>query len=513
MPGISWRWKFAAVAVAGCAGLAWVAVGYSRGEREAPAGGGKDKATLTPWYVPARQGCGTRGCHESAPIEGETYLCRCTEYNIWVKEDKHADACNLLSGPRGQEMAAALRYDVTTSDACLSCHSVVVQDPKSLDPKFDRKNEGVSCAVCHGPYREWRVPHGLYGEYDTWRKHSRAHKEQMFGMTDLWDPVKRATLCASCHIGNVEQKKFVTHEMYAAGHPPLPGFEVTTFSEQMPRHWQYLREKPKKVQELLRYDGTEREQTKLVLVGAAVNLRESMKLLAHQAQECSRAKDPDRRALDLANFDCYSCHHDLKSPSWRQKRGFAGRPGRVPMRTWPAVLVPLAVGFAAADSGEAGRTSREFTALLKKVEAAFDARPFGDPEKVAAAAGALARWAGELAGKVNGKPCGAAAARKVLTQLPGLYQGAPLDYDSARQVAWALKVLRGEQQAVTRAAANPQVEKVLQSLDRQLKLELPAGRKRKITDEAGGWMRLVNDYDPDPFRRALRDLAGLLGGK
>ena len=30
----------------------------------------------------------------------------------------------------------------------------------------------------------------------------------------------------------------VTHEMYAAGHPPLPGFEIATFCSQMPPHWE-----------------------------------------------------------------------------------------------------------------------------------------------------------------------------------------------------------------------------------------------------------------------------------
>ncbi len=34
----------------------------------------------------------------------------------------------------------------------------------------------------------------------------------------------------------------MTHEMYAAGHPPLPSVELQTFCEEMPQHWQTPRE-------------------------------------------------------------------------------------------------------------------------------------------------------------------------------------------------------------------------------------------------------------------------------
>src|SRR5262249_48859728 len=149
---------------------------------------------------------------------------------------------------------------------------------------------------------------------EKFRVLSRKEKEAQHGMTDLWDPIRRSKLCASCHVGNASQGKFVTHDMYAAGHPPLPGFEIASFSNQMPRHWQYLAEKPESVQKILGYDGKEQEQAKLVLVGAAVSLAESMRLVAMQAKE-------EKAGLDWANFDCASCHHDLKSPSWRQARG------------------------------------------------------------------------------------------------------------------------------------------------------------------------------------------------
>jgi hypothetical protein len=305
--------------------------------------------------------------------------------------------------------------------------------------------------------------------------------------------------------------------MYAAGHPPLPSFEVAAFNEQMPRHWQYLREKPEEVQKLLEYNPKDWEQTKLVLVGAAVSLRESMRLLAHQASDCEKALEdrhaaPDRRALDLANFDCYACHHDLKSPSWRQKRGFAGKPGRVPMRPWATALVELAIGQVAEDARQARKMTADYRRLLKQVEAGFDARPFGDPRRIKPAAQKLAKWADALAAKVNDRVCAAEAARQARRRLLALCQDALLDYDSARQVAWAFRVMWDESQQISKGKPDPKVRAVLADLQERLGLQFPKGRRRIVSD-LGRSMKARNDYDPDPFRSDLRILFKRLGGR
>ena len=70
-------------------------------------------------------------------------------------------------------------------------------------------------------------------------------------MIDVRNPVRRAEQCFSCHIGNVEEGKLVTHAMYAAGHPPLPSIEIESFAKQMPRHWRYLDEKVADSQKLV----------------------------------------------------------------------------------------------------------------------------------------------------------------------------------------------------------------------------------------------------------------------
>src|SRR6185312_3755798 len=150
---------------------------------------------------------------------------------------------------RARRMGELLGYkeEVQKKEECLSCHGVVIRDPKLKDRSFD-PNEGVNCVLCHGPFKEWVSKHSVFTEREEWRQLSRREKQEKFGLTDLWTPSKRTALCASCHIGDLkpnEPAKFVTHEMYAAGHPPLPSFEAATFSDQMPRHWDYLQQKRK----------------------------------------------------------------------------------------------------------------------------------------------------------------------------------------------------------------------------------------------------------------------------
>src|SRR5207249_824079 len=123
-----------------------------------------------------------------------------------------------------------------------------------------------------------------------WRTRSPAYKRNL-GLIDLRDPVQRAATCLACHVGSAAEAKVVTHEMYAAGHPPLPGFELATFSESLPKHWRLMKDVPlmnkldaKVRKEVYHYEIGELEQTRLVVVGALVSLRESMRLLLDQAR-------------------------------------------------------------------------------------------------------------------------------------------------------------------------------------------------------------------------------------
>ena len=153
-----------------------------------------------------------------------------TEYAAWKTQDKHAQAYAVLKGPRGVQMQQVLGLDVTKEAAgCLNCHAMNYLTQQGRQFTIE---EGVSCGGCHGPSEHWFGDH----QRPDWRKLSPAEKEAK-GMLDVRDPLKRAELCLSCHVGNAREGKVITHAMYAAGHPPLPAMEIATFAKNQPQHW------------------------------------------------------------------------------------------------------------------------------------------------------------------------------------------------------------------------------------------------------------------------------------
>jgi hypothetical protein len=507
MPKYSLPWGLAVVAGLGLTATTWFHSGAIRGQVNKREGKEEKKGPKALYF-------GTKACiecHDQKEVR-KGLLCSCQEYPIWKEKDKHRDAYLVLGGERSKLIERNLGWkegQAMTDESCRACHGVIITDEKRKHESF-MLEEGVSCVICHGAYEDWVDPHGSYLNRKKWRELSRTERETEKGMTDLWNPVRRTELCASCHIGNHKEKKFITHEMYAAGHPPLPGFEVALFGEEMPRHWILQRKKDPQAQKDLQYNGTDRELTRLLLVGAATSLRESMRLLHSQAVECQKGKDDtDKASLDLSNFDCYACHHDLKSKSWRQERGFSGKPGRVPMRPWPTALIKLAIHHAAVDDAEAKKLLDEFAARLKALRDTCDAQPYGDAAKVAPAAKALDEWANTLADRLNKKPCDSATARRIVLQLPALYKADLLDYDSARQVAWAFKIMYDELEE--KPETRNKIADVLALMEKQLKLKLPSGSTTNLLDDLAVGMKVRNEYDPEEFRRSLSRLADLLG--
>jgi hypothetical protein len=274
----------------------------------------------------------------------------------------------------------------------------------------------------------------------------------------------------------------------------------------MPRHWQYLREKTPAIQKELRLRQGEQEETRMVLVGAVIALRDTMRLLSAQGARAAKARKEKRvgdEVLDLANFDCYACHHDLTAPSWRQRRGYRGKPGRVPMRGWSTELIKLAVKYLATvdrDAGD-GTLLGQFDQRLKKVTAAFDARPYGEPALLEKAAGDLADWADKLAARMKTTYPDRRTAAALLGAIPPMYSRGLLDYDAARQVAWSYEVIFNELHGYK--GGNASTRKLLGALDKELKLRLPKGRDKLIEDELDVSLKKINNYNPDSFRSLL----------
>jgi hypothetical protein len=506
------RASWATGAILGIAALAF-SVGAQQAERGQPGGGAGGKGPTPNYYGVAA----CKDCHNRSDRNPNAVLCRCDEISTWERLDKHKIAYDMLESPRAKDMGRLLKLKepVSESKSCLTCHGTYVPDENLKDKKTFDKRDGVSCVACHGAFEEWVDNHGssIGRKRDLWRSLSRADKEKIHGMKDLWDPVKRAQLCASCHIGDVSQRKVVTHEMYAAGHPPLPGFEVAIFSDEMPRHWQYLREKLKDAKNeeerqlfTTYYHTPKFERTQLLLVGAAVSLRQSMGVLQAQAEEADPAKGPAARAIDLAQFDCYACHHDLKISSWRRELGYAGRPGRPQARPWPMALIEAGIFYA---GGNVASLTEEFQAQRSRLSKAFDEQPFGDARLIAATARDLHTFAGQLAQQLEAVNYQDNA--KLLQLLKHLCQEAstkPVDYDSARQLTWAFRIILDDTDP--KPANHLEIRVQLDELGRMLRDRLPSGQDKKLVKELPQVLQVINAYDLRDFRKSMRELGRLL---
>ncbi|HWE36308.1 MAG TPA: multiheme c-type cytochrome [Isosphaeraceae bacterium] len=475
-----------------------VALGGGAGDQErVPAAekGAQQDQGLEKYYVDSKS---CAACHDNKEFAKKSQLCRFNEAQTWKNEDKHQNAFQILRGDRAKAMGDLLGIaDVSKENRCVACHGVVVEAGAAQD-NFNQE-EGVTCVACHGAYRRWIIEHTAPAGR-LWRSLTREQKERDYGMVDLWDPAIRSKKCASCHVGNADDGKFLTHEMYAAGHPPLPGIEAAQFSDQEPRHWQYLFEKPAEIQKFLQFNDKELEQSKLVVVDGVVALRESIKLLADDAKRPKSAA----QSLDLTHFDCYACHHDLKGPSWRQERGYPGNPGRPRPRPWPKALAKLALQHL-------GQPDDVLETKLADLNKAFNDRPFGNPGRVAEEAAKVVKWLDGIATAAGKASCGRKAAADMLPMLCAIADETP-DYDSARQIAWAFETIYNELHRDDQHPADPKVLDVLKALKAELKLDLPKGIKPGIiVDQLDDSLQHVADYDPARFRARMAELKVLPG--
>ncbi len=457
-----------------------------------------------------------RTCHlQSAGRKTDFVLL--TEYTTWRGLDKHAQAYAALMTDRGKQIGKILGVDVLKDEAgCLGCHSMGFTRGRT-GQDFNIK-DGVSCDGCHGPAEGWYALHS--GPFaNEWRTLTGEQKEA-YGMRDVRNPVKKAEMCASCHVGSVEEGKVITHAMYAAGHPPLPPFEVETFCKNLPQHWRdrkdvpYFQNPPKnvadKVREIYHMATAPVAQTQLSLVGSAAVLRAQMQVIAERANmnaktdraqrwpelalasfELPKDIDPTQLWPDLAmsHSDCYACHHELVTPSWRQQRGYdlifpggkvVGIPGRVQVRRWPFALA----GWGPADSWAAPGADGKGNAggLAEKVRALYEVcniQPYGDPAKVRVAALNLGEWLN------NGPIKNLASDRLKTDDLPALVQklctspaSEYADYESARQIASAIRTVVREWDPSGDKASG--VNAVLDKMEEELDVHPYVGRGKRL---------------------------------
>jgi mono/diheme cytochrome c family protein len=523
-----------------------------------PAGRPPDKGKDTRFYSDreVQQSCGQ--CHKTAPLgfklAEKDSLVLMNEFTVWQHHDLHRRACDALSSPLGEQMSRLLYGDPTAAGKkaeCLVCHATDTAPgaPLSADiPDRFRCDLGVNCQACHGPAAKWDGPHRL----GDWRPLTGREKTSTYGMTNLRDPAVRARTCAGCHVGAADEGKFVTHDMYAAGHPPLPAFELATFSRDEPRHWlspgdiPYIRGlEPAAAAERYSYRDGELDSARLVAVGAVVSLRRAIDLLRFDP-------DPARPSpgLDFAHFNCAACHHDLRVPSDRQVNGFPGVPGRPVPQTWSVWLVRAVLRHAQQSGRDGAEQLRaEFEAEYDALRRAFDAKPFGDKTEVLQAARSLDATCEKVQKLVKEIKYDGEDARGLLVALAAEAAAEPgpaaarrrdfLDADGAAQIARAFAAIYAElaggsaepPEAIPTGPPSPDrlksdpggIAKLLAEIDAGLPLAVrPNYRNGMDTsgrpldgaetfliqhEQLGQRLRKASEFKPAEFRRRFAEIA------
>ncbi|MBT6278160.1 MAG: hypothetical protein HOI95_29005 [Chromatiales bacterium] len=227
--------------------------------------------------------CAGSTCHGAAePFKDSPVLQN--EFVTWHGQDKHAQAYKVLLSPQSKRIAVNLGIgDAHTAKECLVCHTDYV-DEAARGKRF-QLSDGVGCEACHGGAEKWLGLH-VTGEV--------SHEQNVkAGLYPTENPTARASLCLSCHLGNVGQR-VITHRIMGAGHPRL-SFELDTFTIIEPLHFvvddDYAKRKP-----LM----SSAQVWALGQLSAASTFLETLGSSKHQGI-----------FPELVYFDCQSCHHPM----------------------------------------------------------------------------------------------------------------------------------------------------------------------------------------------------------
>ena len=423
------------------------------------------------------------------------------EMTTWRTYDKHSQAYAALQSDLAKVMAKVLKVEengesqIHRDVRCLACHSSVPvsqllegghavafapSDAYStlLFPKTGKDAvfaspatgdeimaisqhliTGVNCEGCHGPSgsdsksnsRGWGELH--YG-LENWRAMPSKEKFQ-HGLYDLRSDVNRTKVCASCHVGDASLGRVVTHDMYAAGHPPLPNFEVSTFANQQPYHWKDLFRKRRGLvrnfAKSVNIDGPLPADDRPIdiaskttgsLISGMVSMSQLLTLSAdivHASQTTNAdgvSINPHLRWPEFANFACFNCHHDLKVESWRSKRIPMLKPGRPNLHEWPYSAVSTTL--------LTYEKSDEYQKLLTPVLESLNRVPFGETAGFETSSRKLAEWLENEAWNLSQHPLTKADLPVLMMKICELNEKNISDYDSTRQLIWTYSVAYDE---------------------------------------------------------------------
>ncbi|HBJ34355.1 MAG TPA: hypothetical protein DDZ51_06245 [Planctomycetaceae bacterium] len=294
----------------------------SPGTKQPPATSSHSSLTSSAGRWIGSDSCGTSTCHSGAIGSHPDWT---SSQSVFEAFDPHARAGLTLSGQLSKRIVWTLdpgardspdRFEQVLRSRCNSCHSPIDAQgamQAELAVPSDEKNAstdnetvthqalaGVSCEACHGPASNWVQSHLR----DDWTVSGSMRETRNF--------VKRIDGCVRCHVGSRVADGMVrdmNHDMIAAGHPALR-FEG----------WSALRRLPRHAVEDRSQDGLpsleDESELRRFLAAQAIAIRAAIQLTAQRRID-SQLESPDASLTasvwpELADFDCFACHHHLK---------------------------------------------------------------------------------------------------------------------------------------------------------------------------------------------------------
>jgi hypothetical protein len=174
----------------------------------------------------------------------------------------------------------------------------------------------------------------------------------------------------------------VNHDLIAAGHPRL-NFELSSFLERMPKHWNSFKTDAARKQK----EGYERTPARTWAVGQLQTLQSAIVLLK------SRAKDPEEGKPsppwpEFTEYGCFSCHHALRDLGTVYGEPHL-RSGSLAWNTW---MVPTVLGIAETDRTQLLTPLTECERVMGRVGPPLDeVRKFADSSREE-----LEKWLAEI---------------------------------------------------------------------------------------------------------------------
>jgi hypothetical protein len=344
--------------------------------------------------------CSNSVCHgASQPFRDSNVLQN--EFAIWQEFDPHAKAYQTLTSKASQDIARKLGIgDASSAKVCLDCHA----DSIAADRRGERfqLSDGVGCESCHGGSELWLNAHA---------DRSVSHADNVAkGMYPTDQPIARAQLCLSCHMGTKD--RMITHRIMGAGHPRL-AFELDTFTWLHPHY---------KIGEAWTQRKGDWNGVRDWAVGQGVAAENLLDLVTDEKAGWQGIFP------ELVLFDCHACHKVMSGKKWGPRQGTGLGPGVV--RLNDSNLLMFRHVLAPVDKSAAARILEQTRALHKATTQSREA--------TFAAARRLRATLDEMLPRVAAFAYGPENLDAILASIEAdAKRGEYRDYASAEQVAMA----------------------------------------------------------------------------